>query len=171
MKKFNRAGLRYRITAYDRVEFHYQKITSLNVVIELKAINTKTNREILFVSDNDRIIEPALIYTDKLDKTEFDIQKRFYISKYIRASYENGKLEFFINNDELAKVDCKIEYKLKEFSKDVITGTIEVGNRLSSVTSDFKISYDEFNDILSNNKFCETDTLMLDKIINYEVDI
>lgn len=172
MKKIVKKGFRYRISSFGgRVDYNHQKITSLNFIIELKIINIKTNREILFVTNNDKEITPALKYVDKLGNSDYDIQKSLFIAEYIRASYENKKLEIFINNKELEKYGYKVSYKFKEFSKNIVTDTVEIYERLADITTEFKISVDEFKEILYNNHFVESDKLMLDGTKNYEVKI
>ena len=172
MKKFVKIGLRYRISSFaNRVDYLHQQITSLNFVIELKICSIKRDREILFVSDNDKVTIPALKYIDKLGNSDYDIQKYLFIAEYVKASYENKKLEIFINNKELEKYGYKVSYKFKEFSKNIVTDTVEIYERLADVTTEFKISVDEFKEILYSNHFVESDKLMLDGTKNYEVKI
>lgn len=53
MKKFTRLGMRYKIasSSFKKAEYKGEKIRSLEFVVELKVFNTKTNREIVFISN------------------------------------------------------------------------------------------------------------------------
>ena len=174
MKKFTRIGMRYRIIPFssNRMKYNHQEIAYLNFVIELKVFNTKTNREILFVTkEDDKVSIPVLKCVDKLGNSDYDVQKFLFVSEYIKASYNKGKIDISINNKDLEKHDYRIEYNFKEFSKNIVTDKVEIGGCFADVTTELKINSDEFKEILTNNKFVEDDKLMLDGTKSYEVNI
>jgi hypothetical protein len=174
MKKFTRLGMRYKIasSSFKKAEYKGEKVISLEFVVELKVFNTKTNREIVFISNKkEKTTVPVLKYIDKLENTEFDVQKFLFISEFINASYENQKIDIKIKNKELEKYGYRLEYEITEFFANIVSGQVKFLGVLTEVTTEIKLSKENFNELLRTNNFIESDKLMLNGTKSYEVDI
>ena len=78
-KRFCRLGLKYKVLIKEGIKFEDEEITNLGIEIELNIFNLKTNKEIIFPTNNEKETIFVLKYIDNFtyngNDTGYDVPK------------------------------------------------------------------------------------------------
>lgn len=162
MEKFHRIGLRYKINQFFSRNLKIGDISAVSFLVILKIFNEKTGKEIVFrTKDKEKPTITVLRYLDKLDNYDFEVEKAFFITDYIKAEYKNKQIKINIKNEELKKFGYRFEFEVTEYMKTLIVDEKEIMNTKAKITEYEQISEEEFKNLLKNNDFMEDDNLTL----------
>ena len=162
MEKFHRIGLRYKINKFFSKNLKIGDIPAVSFLVILKIFNVNTGKEIVFrTKDKEKPTITVLRYLDKLDNYDFEVEKAFFITDYIKAEYKNKQIRIKIKNEELKKFGYRFEFEVTEYMKTLIVDEKEIMNTKAKITEYEQISEEEFKNLLKNNDFMEDDNLTL----------
>jgi len=172
--RFCRLGLKYKVLIKEGIKFEDEEITNLAIEIELNIFNLKTNKEIIFPTNNEKETIFVLKYIDNFiyngNDTGYDIPKNLFVTDYISAEIVNGIFKENMKNRELEKYGYKIDFKIKDYYLSYVTGETMVGNYKAILTDSKKINRDIFNKILAKSDYFKSQSLLLDKVTNINVE-
>lgn len=162
MEKFHRIGLRYKINQFFSRNLKIGDISAVSFLVILKIFNEKTGKEIVFrTKDKEKPTITVLRYLDKLDNYDFEVEKAFFITDYIKAEYKNKQIKINIKNEELKRFGYRFEFEVTEYMKTFIVGEKEIMNTKAKITEDEQITKEDFYSLLKSNDFMEDDNLTL----------
>lgn len=162
MEKFHRIGLRYKINQFFSKDLKIGDIPAVSFLVILKIFNINTGKEIVFrTKDKEKATITVLRYLDKLDNYDFEVEKAFFITDYIKAEYKNKQIRIKIKNEELKKFGYRFEFEVTEYMKTFVVDEKEIMNTKAKITEYEQITKEEFDSFLKNNDFIEDDNLTL----------
>lgn len=162
MDKFHRIGLRYKVNKFFSKELKIGDVPAVSFLVILKIFNVNTGKEIVFrTKDKEKPTITVLRYLDKLDNYDFEVEKAFFITDYIKAEYKNKQIRIKIKNEELKKFGYRFEFEVTEYMKTFVVDEKEIMNTKAKITEYEQITKEEFDSLLKNNDFMEDDNLTL----------
>lgn len=166
MEKFHRIGLRYKINQFFSKDLKIGDIPAVSFLVILKIFNINTGKEIVFRNkEKEKTTITVLRYFDKLDNelenSDFEVEKAFFITDYIKGEYKNKQIKINIKNEELKRFGYRFEFEVTEYMKTIIVDEKEIMNTKAKITEDEQITKEEFYSLLKNNNFMEDDNLTL----------
>lgn len=165
MEKFHRIGLRYKINQFFSKDLKIGDIPAVSFLVILKIFNINTGKEIVFrTKDKEKPTITVLKYLetiDKFDNINYEVEKAFFITDYVKAEYKNKQIKINVKNEELKKFGYRFEFEVTEYMKTFIVGEKEIMNTKAKITEDEQITKEEFYSLLKSNDFMEDDNLTL----------
>lgn len=165
MEKFHRIGLRYKINQFFRKDLKIGDIPAVSFLVILKIFNINTGKEIVFrTKDKEKPTITVLRYLetiDNFDNINYEVEKAFFITDYVKAGYKNKQIKINVKNEELKKFGYRFEFEVTEYMKTLIVDEKEIMNTKAKITEYEQISEEEFKNLLKNNDFMEDDNLTL----------
>lgn len=165
MEKFHRIGLRYKINQFFSKNLKNGDIPAVSFLVILKIFNINTGKEIVFrTKDKEKPTITVLRYLETIDNFEninYEVEKAFFITDYVKAEYKNKQIKINIKNEELKRFGYRFEFEVTEYMKTFIVGEKEIMNTKAKITEDEQITKEEFYSLLKNNDFMEDDNLTL----------
>lgn len=165
MEKFHRIGLRYKINQFFSKNLEIGDIPAVSFLVILKIFNVNTGKEIVFrTKDKEKPTITVLKYLetiDKFDNINYEVEKAFFITDYVKAEYKNKQIKINVKNEELKKFGYRFEFEVTEYMKTLIVDEKEIMNTKAKITEYEQISEEEFKNLLKNNDFMEDDNLTL----------
>ena len=165
MEKFHRIGLRYKINQFFSKNLKNGDIPAVSFLVILKIFNINTGKEIVFrTKDKEKPTITVLRYLETIDNFEninYEVEKAFFITDYVKAEYKNKQIKINIKNEELKRFGYRFEFEVTEYMKTFIVGEKEIMNTKAKITEYEQISEEEFKNLLKNNDFMEDDNLTL----------
>lgn len=165
MEKFHRIGLRYKINKFFSKDLKIGDISAVSFLVILKIFNERTGKEIVFrTKDKEKPTITVLKYLetiDKFDNINYEVEKAFFITDYVKAEYKNKQIKINVKNEELKKFGYRFEFEVTEYMKTLIVDEKEIMNTKAKITEYEQISEEEFKNLLKNNDFMEDDNLTL----------
>lgn len=165
MEKFHRIGLRYKINKFFSRNLEIGDIPAVSFLVILKIFNINTGKEIVFrTKDEEKPTITVLKYLetiDKFDNINYEVEKAFFITDYIKAEYKNKQIKINVKNEELKKFGYRFEFEVTEYMKTLIVDEKEIMNTKAKITEYEQITEEEFKNLLKNNDFMEDDNLTL----------
>lgn len=170
MFKYGRVGLGYDLKTFKPFKWQDDEVTGFSIILELTVINKKTNKEILFITKDDKVPTACIKAIKSLNKN-YDISNYIFFAEYINVALKNNKIEVSIKNKELSEFDLVVSCKIKEATKIVNVGKREVAGIVATIIEEKKINSKEFYMLIGTNNFSQREELLLKKNAFYEVDI
>lgn len=165
MEKFHRIGLRYKINHFFSKDLKIGDIPAVSFLVILKIFNINTGKEIVFrTKDKEKPTITVLRYLETIDNFEninYEVEKAFFITDYVKAEYKNKQIKINIKNEELKRFGYRFEFEVTEYMKTFIVGEKEIMNTKAKITEDEQITKEEFYSLLKSNDFMEDDNLTL----------
>lgn len=165
MEKFHRIGLRYKINKFFSRNLEIGDIPAVSFLVILKIFNINTGKEIVFrTKDKEKPTITVLRYLETIDNFEninYEVEKAFFITDYVKAEYKNKQIKINIKNEELKRFGYRFEFEVTEYMKTFIVGEKEIMNTKAKITEDEQITKEEFYSLLKSNDFMEDDNLTL----------
>jgi hypothetical protein len=165
MEKFHRIGLRYKINQFFSKDLKIGDIPAVSFLVILKIFNINTGKEIVFrTKDKEKPTITVLRYLETIDNTDninYEVEKAFFITDYVKAEYKNKQIKINVKNEELKKFGYRFEFEVTEYMKTLIVDEKEIMNTKAKITEYEQISEEEFKNLLKNNDFMEDDNLTL----------
>lgn len=165
MEKFHRIGLRYKINQFFSKNLKNGDIPAVSFLVILKIFNINTGKEIVFrTKDKEKPTITVLRYLETIDNFEninYEVEKAFFITDYVKAEYKNKQIKINIKNEELKRFGYRFEFEVTEYMKTLIVDEKEIMNTKAKITEYEQISEEEFKNLLKNNDFMEDDNLTL----------
>lgn len=165
MEKFHRIGLRYKINQFFSKNLKNGDIPAVSFLVILKIFNINTGKEIVFrTKDKEKPTITVLRYLEIIDNFEninYEVEKAFFITDYVKAEYKNKQIKINIKNEELKRFGYRFEFEVTEYMKTFIVGEKEIMNTKAKITEDEQITKEEFYSLLKSNDFMEDDNLTL----------
>jgi hypothetical protein len=165
MEKFHRIGLRYKINQFFSKNLKNGDIPAVSFLVILKIFNINTGKEIVFrTKDKEKPTITVLRYLETIDNFEninYEVEKAFFITDYVKAEYKNKQIKINIKNEELKRFGYRFEFEVTEYMKTFIVGEKEIMNTKAKITEDEQITKEEFYSLLKSNDFMEDDNLTL----------
>ena len=165
MEKFHRIGLRYKINQFFSKDLKIGDIPAVSFLVILKIFNINTGKEIVFrTKDKEKPTITVLRYLetiDNFDNINYEVEKAFFITDYVKAEYKNKQIKINVKNEELKKFGYRFEFEVTEYMKTLIVDEKEIMNTKAKITEYEQISEEEFKNLLKNNDFMENDNLTL----------
>ena len=165
MEKFHRIGLRYKINQFFSKDLKIGDIPAVSFLVILKIYNINTGKEIVFrTKDKEKPTITVLRYLetiDNFDNINYEVEKAFFITDYVKAEYKNKQIKINVKNEELKKFGYRFEFEVTEYMKTLIVDEKEIMNTKAKITEYEQISEEEFKNLLKNNDFMEDDNLTL----------
>ena len=165
MDKFHRIGLRYKANKFFSKELKIGDVPAVSFLVILKIFNINTGKEIVFrTKDKEKPTITVLKYLetiDKFDNINYEVEKAFFITDYVKAEYKNKQIRIKIKNEELKKFGYRFEFEVTEYMKTFIVDEKEIMNTKAKITEYEQITKEEFDSFLKNNDFMEDDNLTL----------
>lgn len=165
MDKFHRIGLRYKINQFFSKDLKIGDIPAVSFFVILKIFNINTGKEIVFrTKDKEKPTITVLRYLETIDNFEninYEVEKAFFITDYVKAEYKNKQIKINIKNEELKRFGYRFEFEVTEYMKTFIVGEKEIMNTKAKITEDEQITKEEFYSLLKSNDFMEDDNLTL----------
>ena len=165
MEKFHRIGLRYKINQFFSKNLEIGDIPAVSFLVILKIFNENTGKEIVFrTKDKEKPTITVLRYLETIDNFEninYEVEKAFFITDYVKAEYKNKQIKINIKNEELKRFGYRFEFEVTEYMKTFIVGEKEIMNTKAKITEDEQITKEEFYSLLKSNDFMEDDNLTL----------
>lgn len=165
MDKFHRIGLRYKINHFFSKDLKIGDIPAVSFLVILKIFNINTGKEIVFrTKDKEKPTITVLRYLETIDNFEninYEVEKAFFITDYVKAEYKNKQIKINIKNEELKRFGYRFEFEVTEYMKTFIVGEKEIMNTKAKITEDEQITKEEFYSLLKSNDFMEDDNLTL----------
>ena len=165
MEKFHRIGLRYKINQFFSKDLKIGDISAVSFLVILKIFNERTGKEIVFrTKDKEKPTITVLKYLetiDKFDNINYEVEKAFFITDYVKAEYKNKQIKINVKNEELKKFGYRFEFEVTEYMKTLIVDEKEIMNTKAKITEYEQITEEEFKNLLKNNDFMEDDNLTL----------
>jgi hypothetical protein len=165
MEKFHRIGLRYKINQFFSKNLKNGDIPAVSFLVILKIFNINTGKEIVFrTKDKEKPTITVLRYletTDNFENINYEVEKAFFITDYVKAEYKNKQIKINIKNEELKRFGYRFEFEVTEYMKTFIVGEKEIMNTKAKITEDEQITKEEFYSLLKSNDFMEDDNLTL----------
>lgn len=165
MDKFHRIGLRYKINQFFSKDLKIGDIPAVSFLVILKIFNINTGKEIVFrTKDKEKPTITVLRYLETIDNFEninYEVEKAFFITDYVKAEYKNKQIKINIKNEELKRFGYRFEFEVTEYMKTFIVGEKEIMNTKAKITEDEQITKEEFYSLLKSNDFMEDDNLTL----------
>ena len=165
MDKFHRIGLRYKINKFFSKNLKNGDIPAVSFLVILKIFNINTGKEIVFrTKDKEKPTITVLRYLETIDNFEninYEVEKAFFITDYVKAEYKNKQIKINIKNEELKRFGYRFEFEVTEYMKTFIVGEKEIMNTKAKITEDEQITKEEFYSLLKSNDFMEDDNLTL----------
>ncbi len=75
-----------------------------------------------------------------------------------------------MKNRELEKYGYRLDFKIKDYYLSYVTGETMVGNYKAILTDNKKINRETFNKILAKSDYLKTQSLLLDKVTNINLE-
>lgn len=165
MEKFHRIGLRYKINQFFSKDLKIGDIPAVSFLVILKIFNINTGKEIVFrTKDKEKATITVLRYLetiDNFDNINYEVEKAFFITDYVKAEYKNKQIKINIKNEELKRFGYRFEFEVTEYMKTFIVGEKEIMNTKVKITEDEQITKEDFYSLLKSNDFMEDDNLTL----------
>lgn len=165
MEKFHRIGLRYKINQFFSKDLKIGDIPAVSFLVILKIFNINTGKEIVFrTKDKEKPTITVLRYLETIDNTDninYEVEKAFFITDYVKAEYKNKQIKINVKNEELKKFGYRFEFEVTEYMKTLIVDEKEIMNTKAKITEDEQITKEEFYSLLKSNDFMEDDNLTL----------
>ena len=165
MEKFHRIGLRYKINQFFSKDLKIGDIPAVSFLVILKIFNINTGKEIVFrTKDKEKPTITVLRYLetiDNFDNINYEVEKAFFITDYVKAEYKNKQIKINVKNEKLKKFGYRFEFEVTEYMKTLIVDEKEIMNTKAKITEYEQISEEEFKNLLKNNDFMEDDNLTL----------
>lgn len=165
MENFHRIGLRYKINQFFSKDLKIGDIPAVSFLVILKIFNINTGKEIVFrTKDKEKATITVLRYLetiDNFDNINYEVEKAFFITDYVKAEYKNKQIRIKIKNEELKKFGYRFEFEVTEYMKTFIVDEKEIMNTKAKITEYKQITEEEFKSLLKNNDFMEDDNLTL----------
>lgn len=165
MEKFHRIGLRYKINQFFSKDLKIGDIPAVSFLVILKIFNINTGKEIVFrTKDKEKATITVLRYLetiDNFDNINYEVEKAFFITDYVKAEYKNKQIKINIKNEELKRFGYRFEFEVTEYMKTFIVGEKEIMNTKAKITEDEQITKEDFYSLLKSNDFMEDDNLTL----------
>lgn len=165
MEKFHRIGLRYKINQFFSKNLKIGDIPAVSFLVILKIFNINTGKEIVFrTKDKEKPTITVLRYLETIDNSDninYEVEKAFFITDYVKAEYKNKQIKINIKNEELKRFGYRFEFEVTEYMKTFIVGEKEIMNTKAKITEDEQITKEEFYSLLKSNDFMEDDNLTL----------
>lgn len=165
MEKFHRIGLRYKINQFFSKNLEIGDIPAVSFLVILKIFNENTGKEIVFrTKDKEKPTITVLRYLETIDNTDninYEVEKAFFITDYVKAEYKNKQIKINVKNEELKKFGYRFEFEVTKYMKTLIVDEKEIMNTKAKITEYEQISEEEFKNLLKNNDFMEDDNLTL----------
>lgn len=165
MDKFHRIGLRYKINKFFSRNLEIGDIPAVSFLVILKIFNVNTGKEIVFrTKDKEKPTITVLRYLETIDNSDninYEVEKAFFITDYVKAEYKNKQIKINVKNEELKKFGYRFEFEVTEYMKTFIVGEKEIMNTKAKITEDEQITKEEFYSLLKSNDFMEDDNLTL----------
>ena len=165
MEKFHKIGLRYKINQFFSKDLKIGDIPAVSFLVILKIFNINTGKEIVFrTKDKEKATITVLRYLetiDNFDNINYEVEKAFFITDYVKAEYKNKQIKINIKNEELKRFGYRFEFEVTEYMKTFIVGEKEIMNTKAKITEDEQITKEEFYSLLKSNDFMEDDNLTL----------
>lgn len=165
MEKFHRIGLRYKINQFFSKNLKIGDIPAVSFLVILKIFNINTGKEIVFrTKDKEKATITVLKYLETIDNSDninYEVEKAFFITDYVKAEYKNKQIKINIKNEELKKFGYRFEFEVTEYMKTFVVGEKEIMNTKAKITEDEQITKEEFYSLLKSNNFMEDDNLTL----------
>lgn len=165
MEKFHRIGLRYKINQFFSKDLKIGDIPAVSFLVILKIFNINTGKEIVFrTKDKEKTTITVLRYLetiDNFDNINYEVEKAFFITDYVKAEYKNKQIKINIKNEELKRFGYRFEFEVTEYMKTFIVGEKEIMNTKAKITEDEQITKEDFYSLLKSNDFMEDDNLTL----------
>ena len=165
MDKFHRIGLRYKINKFFSRNLEIGDIPAVSFLVILKIFNVNTGKEIVFrTKDKEKATITVLRYLetiDNFDNINYEVEKAFFITDYVKAEYKNKQIKINIKNEELKRFGYRFEFEVTEYMKTFIVGEKEIMNTKAKITEDEQITKEDFYSLLKSNDFMEDDNLTL----------
>ena len=165
MEKFHRIGLRYKINQFFSKDLKIGDIPTVSFLVILKIFNINTGKEIVFrTKDKEKATITVLRYLetiDNFDNINYEVEKAFFITDYVKAEYKNKQIKINIKNEELKRFGYRFEFEVTEYMKTFIVGEKEIMNTKAKITEDEQITKEDFYSLLKSNDFMEADNLTL----------
>ena len=165
MEKFHRIGLRYKINQFFSKDLKIGDIPAVSFLVILKIFNINTGKEIVFrTKDKEKATITVLRYLetiDNFDNINYEVEKAFFITDYVKAEYKNKQIKINIKNEELKRFGYRFEFEVTEYMKTFIVGEKEIMNTKAKITEDEQITKEDFYSLLKSNDFMEADNLTL----------
>lgn len=165
MENFHRIGLRYKINQFFSKDLKIGDIPAVSFLVILKIFNINTGKEIVFrTKDKEKATITVLRYLetiDNFDNINYEVEKAFFITDYVKAEYKNKQIKINIKNEELKRFGYRFEFEVTEYMKTFIVGEKEIMNTKAKITEDEQITKEDFYSLLKSNDFMEDDNLTL----------
>lgn len=165
MEKFHKIGLRYKINQFFSKNLEIGDIPAVSFLVILKIFNVNTGKEIVFrTKDKEKPTITVLRYLETIDNSDninYEVEKAFFITDYVKAEYKNKQIKINIKNEELKRFGYRFEFEVTEYMKTFIVGEKEIMNTKAKITEDEQITKEEFYSLLKSNDFMEDDNLTL----------
>ena len=165
MENFHRIGLRYKINQFFSKDLKIGDIPAVSFLVILKIFNINTGKEIVFrTKDKEKATITVLRYLetiDNFDNINYEVEKAFFITDYVKAEYKNKQIRIKIKNEELKKFGYRFEFEVTEYMKTFIVDEKEIMNTKAKIIEYKQITEEEFKSLLKNNDFMEDDNLTL----------
>ena len=158
MDKFHRIGLRYKINKFFSRNLEIGDIPAVSFLVILKIFNVNTTK------DKEKPTITVLRYLetiDNFDNINYEVEKAFFITDYVKAEYKNKQIKINIKNEELKKIGYRFEFEVTEYMKTFVVDEKEIMNTKAKITEYEQITKEEFDSLLKNNDFMEDDNLTL----------
>lgn len=165
MDKFHRIGLRYKVNKFFSKELKIGDVPAVSLLVILRIFNVNTGKEIVFrTKDKEKATITVLRYLetiDNFDNINYEVEKAFFTTDYVKAEYKNKQIKINIKNEELKRFGYRFEFEVTEYMKTFIVGEKEIMNTKAKITEDEQITKEEFYSLLKSNDFMEDDNLTL----------
>lgn len=165
MEKFHRIGLRYKINQFFSRNLKIGDISAVSFLVILRIFNVNTGKEIVLrTKDKEKATITVLRYLDTIDNFDnanYEVEKAFFITDYVKAEYKNKQIKINIKNEELKRFGYRFEFEVTEYMKTFIVDEKEIMNTKAKITEYEQITEEEFKSLLKNNNFMENDNLTL----------
>lgn len=165
MENFHRIGLRYKINQFFSKDLKIGDIPAVSFLVILKIFNINTGKEIVFrTKDKEKATITVLRYLetiDNFDNINYEVEKAFFITDYVKAEYKNKQIKINIKNEEIKRFGYRFEFEVTEYMKTFIVGEKEIMNTKAKITEDEQITKEDFYSLLKSNDFMEDDNLTL----------
>ena len=165
MENFHRIGLRYKINQFFSKDLKIGDIPAVSFLVILKIFNINTGKEIVFrTKDKEKATITVLRYLetiDNFDNINYEVEKAFFITDYVKAEYKKKQTKINIKNEELKRFGYRFEFEVTEYMKTFIVGEKEIMNTKAKITEDEQITKEDFYSLLKSNDFMEDDNLTL----------
>ena len=97
MEKFHRIGLRYKINQFFSRNLKIGDISAVSFLVILRIFNVNTGKEIVFrTKDKEKPTITVLRYLETIDNTDninYEVEKAFFITDYVKAEYKNKQIK------------------------------------------------------------------------------